>query len=680
MTVMKFFLLILSFTFLVPLAGHAQIDTTKVKSYTREEILKMTYDDLLTMPFDQLVLLARKMGVSIDQLLKMKTSVASKTELTPRETPGIISIITEEEIRTSGARDLIDVLRLVPGINFGYDVQGVVGLQMRGNWAHEGKILLMIDGIEFNELKYNSNQFGRHFDVAKIKKIEIIRGPGSSIYGGDAELGVINITTKSADEVNGINIYSSAGVMANALGHIDGGINFGKKINTWNIDFKGFYSDGNRTDQLYQANYKIGVFDLSKGGAKTGDLNFNLGIKHKNLAARILYDAYSNDGFHDTVTYQKYYFKTLSGDIKYDLKIGDKFVLTPKFNFRNNLPYYEDGFYKNSSLDRYTGNLTFHYDPVNMVNIIGGAEFYYDYGKPYENTDSLIFNGKRTITYNNYSFFLQGIIKTKLLNIIIGGRFDDHSQFGTAFAPRIGLTRSWDNFHIKALYSQAFRSPSIGNLVFNPAIKPERTTVAELELGYKLNNNMFITANLFNIIIKDPIIFTGITYKNYDKTGTSGFEIEYKIKYIWGSATLNYSYYKTNSTPLTYYKVLDHDNLLLGAPASKISLLSNFNISKHFYISPSLDYIGKRYYPTYGEDNTGKTIIGNKVTNADLLVNLFINYKNLIARNLNVGLGVYDLLNSKSAFYQPYYGFQNPLPGPSREFVLRLVYNLGFKN
>lgn len=677
MMMMKFLPIILFSLFLIiPGFAVAQQDTTKTKDYSREEILKMTYDELLAMPFDQLVVLARKMGVSIDQLLKMKTTVASKTELTPRETPGIVSIITEEEIRTSGARDLIDVLRLVPGINFGYDAQGVIGLQMRGNWGHEGKILLIVDGIEFNELNYNNNQFGRHFDVNQIKKIEVIRGPGSSIYGGSAELGVINIITKSGDDINGVNVYTSAGRMENAIGHVDGGINAGIQNKDISFDFKGFASSGNRSDQMYQPVYLPGVFDLANGGAKTSDINLNTGIKYKNISARFLYDSYGSEGFHDNLSFHTYYFKTLSADIKYNVVANSKLTITPEFSFHNSLPYFEKDNYLNKSINRYAGNLTFQYNPTDKISIVGGSGYFYDDGKPYESTDSLIFNGQKTVSYQTFSVFLESIIKTDFVNFIVGGRYDHQNQFGPAFAPRVGITKIWNSFHFKMLYSGAFRSPSIGNLVLTPSIKPERTTVAEIELGYKLNNNMFVTANLFNIVIKDPITFTSSgKYKNDNQTGSSGFEIEYKMKYIWGSATLNYSFYISNSDNPSYYKIKATDDYMIGAPINKFSFLGTIHINKRLYISPSLDFIGDRHYLSVVNNTAVKELKGS-----DLVFTIFVNYKNLMIRNLNFGIGVYDLLNTQSPFMMPYQRFYNPFPGASREFSVKLTYNFENRN
>src|SRR5437867_483520 len=116
--------------------------------------------------------------LSLEDLMNVKISIASIKELAPRESPGIVTLITKEDIKNLGARDLTDVLRMVPGFDFGIDVEGVVGIGVRGNWAHEGKVLLLIDGQEMNENLYSSIQAGNHYSLQNVDRIEIIRGPG----------------------------------------------------------------------------------------------------------------------------------------------------------------------------------------------------------------------------------------------------------------------------------------------------------------------------------------------------------------------------------------------------------------------------------------------------------------------------------------------------------------------
>lgn len=141
------------------------------------------------------------MSLTAKERAENDVSIASRKTLGTREAPGIVTVITREEILKMGARDLIDILNVVPGFHFGTDVTSVVGVGIRGNWAHEGKFLLQLNGISLNETLFATSAYGNRFPIAAIQRIEIIRGPGSAIYGGYAELGVINIITQSGEDI-----------------------------------------------------------------------------------------------------------------------------------------------------------------------------------------------------------------------------------------------------------------------------------------------------------------------------------------------------------------------------------------------------------------------------------------------------------------------------------------------
>src|SRR5689334_2312026 len=95
-----------------------------------------------------------------------RVSIASKKDTSIRETPGIVTVITRDEIQNSGSRDLLGILTLyAPGLNFGNDVEGVVSAYVRGIWAEEGKILLLVDGLEMNERVFDTTQFGNHYSA-----------------------------------------------------------------------------------------------------------------------------------------------------------------------------------------------------------------------------------------------------------------------------------------------------------------------------------------------------------------------------------------------------------------------------------------------------------------------------------------------------------------------------------
>ena len=123
-----------------------------------------------------------------DEEPEVHSQVASFAITRLTDSPAVVTAVSADDIRSSGARDLMDVLLMVPGFFFGVDVQGTVGPGFRGLWGQEGKILLLIDGKEMNEQLYSTMQLGHEFPVELIERVEVVRGPGSVIYGGNAEL------------------------------------------------------------------------------------------------------------------------------------------------------------------------------------------------------------------------------------------------------------------------------------------------------------------------------------------------------------------------------------------------------------------------------------------------------------------------------------------------------------
>jgi outer membrane cobalamin receptor len=675
---------------LFTLTVFSQTDSLDVRNLSKEEILNLTNDQLIALPLEDLVYLAGKLGVDIDDLLNQKTTVGSKKAQTPREAPGIISVISRDEIIKSGARDLIDVLQLVPGISFGYDLDGVIGLSMRGNWGLEGKILVMIDGQEINEGMYATVNFGDHFSPEQIQKIEIIRGPGSSLYGGYAELGVINIITRSASDINGIDLYAKLGTMEHALGRMNFGLQAGQKIGKTEVSVLGNYESGNRSDLTYN-NFDTGVYSPKDKYFKFETENINVGIKNRGLSARFIGDNYSTHvlGYSANTTNN---FTGIFTDINYKFNLFKNFELTPRVAYRRQLPYrFDDSveFYKRA-FNRLTGSLNMTYDLKKKFTLTGGFEYYHDIAVDEDKDTSratTFYNGSDKVTFSNYALYLQAILKLGNFNIIAGGRVDDHSQGGTSFSPRLGVTAILNNFHFKLLYSKAFRAPSVENINLNQQIKPENTRVIEFETGYKITSNMFITANIFDITIKHPIIYVYNpeteyeNYLNYDSTGTRGLELQYNIVYSKFSANLSYSYYNcTGKNSVDPYKVYSPEgdlkkNILQGMPAHKFTLSSIVNLTEKLSLSPTIVLWGTRY--GFINTDTVQQKIDPTVT-----INLFLNKKDLFTKGLSVGVGIYNITNSNMLYIQPYGTRENvekPYPGTSREYLVKVDYNFGKK-
>ncbi len=225
-------------------------------------------------------------SLTLEDLLNMPTSVASgsKDKVAPlREAPGIISVITEDQIRKSGYRDLVDVLRMVPGfgIETGQDNAGTLTPSFRGLKAGEGKMQLQVNGFSYVEFSYVNVQVFNRFPIDAIKQIEIIRGPGSAVYGGWAELTVVNVMLKDGADLNGFLVSGFGSQMAKAPGRRNILVSGGKKIGDWNYSVHGFLGKGELSDREFtNERGQTYRFDKETG---YGSKSININASYKNL-------------------------------------------------------------------------------------------------------------------------------------------------------------------------------------------------------------------------------------------------------------------------------------------------------------------------------------------------------------------------------------------------------------
>jgi outer membrane cobalamin receptor len=638
--------------------------------------------------------------ISIDDVVRASVYSVSKKPQLVRESPGVVTIITREEIINSGARDLDDVLLLVPGFFFGVDVQGGIGVGFRGLWGQEGKVLLLIDGQEMNELSYSTLQFGNHYPVEHIEKIEIIRGPGSVIYGGFAELAVINVTTRGAAALSGAAVAGNFGQMvggSGALGRASASVSAGDEIGDFSISVAGIIGQGNRSDGVFRdaSGMEIGLEE----NAQLDPMFLNVGLGYRDLKLRFLFDNYSMttlDGFGDiNPTADRTSFEAILASAEYNISISDNLVVTPRVSYKRQRPWKvtdtSSDYYSDKINDRALGGISVAYDILPNVNLLTGAEAYIDRGKL--NDPSLAdmglntsFGGEADQSYNNVAAFGQLGVSHSIANLTVGARWERHNQFGQSFVPRAGITKVIGRFHAKLLASTAFRAPGFENINSNPDIEPERTVVYELETGVQLNDHMFVSVNAFDTTIDKPIVYDIVPdpdtgedvegYFNFDQLGSRGVELDYKLRYPWGYVSASGSYYNAaGKNKVELYAVPDKDYLLLAFPAFKGALNSGFNIWRGLVVSPSLVFLSSRYgFGELGADEEQLLLKEKPV----LISNLFVRWSDLFVRGFEIGAGVHNAFDREDVFIQPYAGGHPPLPGSSRELLARVGYTYPF--
>jgi len=690
--------------------------------------------------------------------LNMLTNSSTQVDLSIRNAPSVITVITDAQIKALGARDIMDVLRLVPGFHVALGEAGNLGIGVRGNWANDGKVLLLLDGQEMNDIYSAQLTINKRFPVDFIKRIEVIRGPGSINYGGFAEFAVINIVTYSPGEMNGLSVGYSTGQTSKMHTSDLFKISYGKKwtkaaLSVWYYGGIAQQSDANYfgffpMTEWVNSGAGIGKYASLKGNSDVLPSLSNVLFTYNNFSIRTITDflnvqdisKISKDGSRPVRVGNKMNFTEMS----YKWKISEHFSFTPKLNTvsqyteTNNDELYDESTNFTSRIK--IGGVLQYDNSVRSSHMIG-SEYFIDYYTQAFDMLSPV-NEIKDLNYRNLSAYYQTIQKFPLVNITFGLRYDQNSAYGSSLAPRIGFTRKFAEWHFKVLFNRAFRAPSAGNIAqsytenyivngdtseilwMERKLKPEKTTVVEFELGRQLTKNVMLTANIFYIHTRNPIVYSlnqsqlmlnifeqknrtdamalpGYRfYTNFDESGSSGLELQFIGRYSWGTFDANYSFNTVagHKVPMDYKVTTfsyDPENRktisdwnVLAFPMHSGSLNFTLYLTKKFSFNINSKYFGERYgftlvqYPDV-KDIDGNVILPEKLNiygvhqkfSSTWVTNLFLGYQG--EKGLELGFGVNNTQNRKYEYIQPYFGLNQTLPALSREFFIKAAWHFG---
>ena len=184
--------------------------------------------------------------LSLDQLIDVPVVSASRFEQKASETTAAVSVVTRDDIRQYGWRTVAEVLRSLHGFythsDRGYDYVGARSFARPQDY--NTRVLLLVDGQRVNDAIYDQAYIGTDgiIDLDIVDRIEVIRGPGSSIYGGNAVFGVINLITRSGAQLDG----GELGARISSHNTIDGRASVGKRLDN-GADFLASVSGMNAT-------------------------------------------------------------------------------------------------------------------------------------------------------------------------------------------------------------------------------------------------------------------------------------------------------------------------------------------------------------------------------------------------------------------------------------------------
>ena len=183
-------------------------------------------------------------NLTLNELMKIEIITASKTSQAYPNAPASMIVITDKMIKDRGYHYLEEIIHDLPGFDFNksYGVNYST-IFMRGYRSENSdRFLLIYDGVLENDIWKQTTWISRQYPVCNIKKIEVLYGPASALYGTNAFSGIINVITKKGNEVNDFNLTTSAGSWGRKNIEFATGETF-ENSNSYNIAIKYFSQD-----------------------------------------------------------------------------------------------------------------------------------------------------------------------------------------------------------------------------------------------------------------------------------------------------------------------------------------------------------------------------------------------------------------------------------------------------
>ena len=583
---------------------------------------------------------------------------ASKYKQKVTEAPSSVTIITAEEIRKYGYRTLLDILRSVPGFYETYDRNyGYVGVRGFGRPGdYNSRILVLIDGHRVNENVSDSFGAGTtfHLDVDLIERIEIVRGPGSALYGSNALFAVISVVTKNGQDYRGLELSGEIASFDTERSRITYGNVFDNGLD---LLVSGTYYDRDGETLYYRefddpstnnGRVENDDDDFKSFLIKTSISDFTLTAAHVRREKGIPtapWDTVFNDRGTRTWDYDDLIGLTYQHDFPDDFSIQAKLSYN-RYDYHGDYVYDDGGdLYINE--DCFIGNwwvseLQFTKKLSERHKLISGAEAQYNVRQDQKNWDSEIYLDKGESS-KSWGVYLQDEFRVwDNLTLFAGLRRDYYDVTGDAVNPRVGLVYNpSDDTAVKLLFGRAFRAPSVYELYYedgsttrpNPSLKPETIKTYEAVLEKYINRNVRGSISGYYYKIRDLIDQTTdadgwILFDNLDEVTARGFETALDTKWdngIRGRAAYSHvqTLNETTRSPLANSpKHMINFNLIL--PVIKDTLFAGIETK----------YTSKR--KTLTSDHTDDSVV----------TNLTLTYENVI-KKLELQVGIFNLFDEE---------------------------------
>lgn len=636
--------------------------------------------------------------LGLEELMEIEIAVvqgASKYEQKVTEAPSSVSIVTADEIKKYGYRTLADILRSIRGIYTTYDRNyhylGVRGFNRPGDY--NTRILLLVDGHRVNDNIYDTSAIGTDFllDVDLIDRVEVIRGPSSSLYGSNAFLGMINVITKQGRDFKGPEISGGIASYDAYKGRLSYGNRFQNGLemlvsgSIYDSEGQDLYfpefddpatnngrAEGVDNDQYHSFFLKLSLHDLTLHGGciyrekglptAAWETEFNdshntsidrrdyLELKYEHtfdrqldVMARLYYDNYKFEGdYVYDYSEEDDPFIVINSDAQQGQWWGGELQLTKKMFQRHKLVWgaeYEDNFRQDQrNYDR---------DP------------FYQY-----------FEDKRDSV--NWAVYIQDeFAMLDDLTLNFGMRHDDYETFGGTTNPRLCLIYDFsEKSTVKLLYGEAFRAPNAYELYYhdgediqkaNPELEPETIKTYELAWEQYFGKHFRTTAAGYYYKIEDLIsqqidpADDLLVFNNIEKIEAKGIEVELDGKWDSGlEGRISYAFQEAENEGT--------GKLLTNSPRhiTKFNLIVPL-IKNKIFVGTEFQYVSDR-----------KTLT-DEYADDFFVANLTLSGRNLL-KGLEVSANVYNVFDEE--YGDPGSGehLQDVIEQDGRTFRVQVTY------
>ena len=519
--------------------------------------------------------------MSLQDLLGVEVvSTASKFPQEVKEAPASITVITADEIRRYGHRTLSDTLRSVRGFYTTYDRNysyiGVRGFSRPGDY--NTRVLLLIDGQRMNDPIYDMAPIGTDFpiDVSLIERVEVIRGPGSSLYGTNAIFAVINVVTRTGARREGLRAETHGGSLgtrgaAVSFGHLFGDgreLLLAGSVNRANgakrLPYPEF--DGESPGSAVAIGLDHDESSTVFGSAAIGRFAFHGGaIGRRKQVPTASFESVFGDDRLETIDNRAYLNTTYEGPV------GRGWSATARFAY----DYYGyQGFYPidsgdpepTLSIDRsqshtVSSEMTFRrrFGRLHLVTVGGEIRRQLRSHMSAEDASGLLVDVNQPGTI--LGAYVQDEVRLFPWLLVNGGaRIDGYPTFGSRATPRIGaVLLPRQQTAIKVLHGRAFRAPNPYELFYYPptdefTLAPEDIRTTEVVWEEYVSNRVRTAVTAFGYRA-DRIIEQGafdtpagpeLIFENVDVVEGAGIEAEVEMKLAHGlSWRASHAYVRT---------------------------------------------------------------------------------------------------------------------------------------